>query len=113
MAQLGTKTAERVRELLCRGYQGASTKHVSDPVRSITALKAASAALRQDIQAWLKHPEGEIPAAWKHSVAHKQLLAQHKAEDEFDVLESIDAVLPSLPTASHATATAAPDGSCT
>ena len=50
--------------------------------------------MRKEIQAFCKDPKGEAPVVWKRSAAHKKLLAKHKAEDAFDVLEAIDALVP-------------------
>ena len=77
-----------------KGHGAASTKHTPLLVPSTAALKAASAAVRKDIQAYCKDPKGEVPVKWMRSAAHKMLLAKHKAEDAFDVLEAIDALLP-------------------
>ena len=52
----GAEAAQRLRSVLCRGYSGATTKHVSFPIPSAAALKAATAAVRADTQAWLKSP---------------------------------------------------------
>ena len=50
--------------------------------------------MRKDIEAYCKDPKGEVPVKWERSAAHQKLLAKHKAEDAFDVLEAIDALLP-------------------
>jgi len=94
LGQRGSESARRLRARLCRGYKDASARHTALVVPSAAALKAASAAVRKDIQAYCKGPKGEVPVKWKRSAAHKKLLAKHKAEDAFDVLEAIDALLP-------------------
>ena len=94
LEKLGFEAAKRLRARLCQGYQAAGAKHTATPVPSTAALKAAATAVRQDVQAFIKDPTGEVPVKWRHSAAHKKLLAQHKAEDAFDVLGAIDALLP-------------------
>ena len=94
LEQRGSEAARRLRARLCHGYKDASMRHTALVVPSTAALKAASAAVRKDIQAYSKDPKGEVPVKWKRSAAHKKLLAKHKAEDAFDVLEAIDALLP-------------------
>jgi hypothetical protein len=94
LEKLGFEAAKRLRARLCQGYQAAGAKHTATPVPSTAALKAAATAVRKDVQAFIKDPTGEVPVKWRHSAAHKKLLAQHKAEDAFDVLGAIDALLP-------------------
>lgn len=92
----GCDAAKRLRARLCKDYGAASTKHTVPLVPSIAALKAASAAVRKDIQAYCKDPKGNVPVKWKRSAAHQMLLAQHKAKDAFNVQKVIDALLPSV-----------------
>ena len=96
LEQRGSEVARRLRARLCHGYKDASTRHTALVVPSTAALKEASAAVRKDIQAYCKDPKGEVPVKWERSAAHNMLLAKHKAEDAFNVLKAIDALLPSV-----------------